>query len=514
MKLRQAFNAGRSMAVTLAIVAPLSTGNADFNGEDNTGARPFDPEGQGLILKEPDTQASLHVSGLQARFSDVYEDNMRIAVLDPDWFRLNAALNASEEGQFMSVPLLSSFVRDRHLIELEPAHAEEAVTALGDQAAKALPVSHQDGRICYVSGQVSNIDQEEQLKRMLGILPEVHGVIASVPLKPEIMSRYTLDVARKYTDYHEIGHCFDRWYLPAEIESGAFDLTMSEKVELRHKSEVYAESFATLLMAKDGHNAVSEIRADLRLAFLGLQGPITAKRVGREYLEHHAPYIYALHNAIRATQDIINGMGPETLQNLGYNDFAEIARDVSEQHSFDPQVGAHVLGYAPDQFWDVSRWDEIRHEIEHIAPRYELAVRIIEDIDRALANLFDFGAHGIEPMKINDVHFDMDGTADVIKRLNEEDQELRNERLPELVEGFYSALKVADRPSETLAPLYQQNVDRLRRDLESEARQTRKAAMEDLSLIGEAVKLSFQKILSESRQNPALHADRALDMHP
>jgi hypothetical protein len=493
-QLTRAFNACLTIAATIALVTHFTAASAKTTEIKNTNSHASLISKQRLIIKEPQTELSTHISGLQSRFDKVYEGKRRIIVLDPDWFKLNAALNTYGDGKyFINDYLLSSYL-ERYQLQVAQSHIKAVADRFSVPGTQAFCVKDQDQDICYVSGQTGDIDGSGEIMRWLNVSPEIHGAIASVPLKPEVTEKYSLEIANKYTDYHEIGHCFDRYYMSAEIEGSKSGISMGKIVELRHKSEIFAESFATLLMARDGHTDIAEIRANLRLATMGLTAPVTVKSFNDKYLDYYAPYIYALHYALRGTQEYIEKAGAEIIREMSYEDLAEVAYLMAEEYAIDPDIGSHALTFAPNNKWDISVWDKLRHDFDHIVPRYNLATKIINEINQAIASIFDFAAVNIPAIKLGDIPFDMSGTSAAIKLAKTEEERLENERLPVLADSFYNILRKSNNSEDSIVSLYSETANLLRSRLSNDSIQIRKEAMDDLKILGKAIDQAFRRL--------------------
>ena len=118
MRLKCAYDACRSMAVSLAVVAPLASGNAEAP-EPDSGMRTLENNDvQAMTLGEPETALSEQIGHLQARFNRAYFGNTHIVVLSPDWFEINAAMNPSQEqDQNLGASTLAAYVNRNHSLQ-------------------------------------------------------------------------------------------------------------------------------------------------------------------------------------------------------------------------------------------------------------------------------------------------------------------------------------------------------------------------------------------------------------
>src|SRR5690606_7572941 len=117
-----------------------------------------------------------------------------------------------------------------------------------------------------INGQNADLTPRAQEGRIIGLIPRLHTDLAKLPF----LRTLPPDVMKRYTDYHELGHCMDTYYL----DKAGFDPMQNIDlwIEMRHQAEVYGEVFATLMLARDGVNNVAGIRADHRLASIALNG--------------------------------------------------------------------------------------------------------------------------------------------------------------------------------------------------------------------------------------------------
>jgi len=123
-------------------------------------------------------------------------------------------------------------------------------------------------KVCFVFPTDASSNQRLEHDRLLGFnVPKVHGVQTFEHLK-ERMSFHEL---RVFSLIHEIGHCLDQEY----IQKATADFSDPHAV---HQSEAFAETFAALVMAREGYLHLPQVRA--------IHRSIYALRLGNYFAEN------------------------------------------------------------------------------------------------------------------------------------------------------------------------------------------------------------------------------------
>lgn len=215
---------------------------------------------------------------LLAYFQQTYADTNRdypIHLLDRDdldW-RIAKAGAFGEKNLEKRVRVLRDYLREKTgvlLTEGEVAGLEAYVT-VRKESAYALPLFGNDKKhkVCVVFPADASSNQRLEHERVLGLqIPGVyeHG-FAQLRVKMEYAE------LRLFSLVHEMGHCFDRWYMPANAPYG-------EDVYLTHQAEGFAETFAALVLAREGWGSLAERRGTIRTIYARKIGEFIAKNPG------------------------------------------------------------------------------------------------------------------------------------------------------------------------------------------------------------------------------------------
>jgi hypothetical protein len=224
---------------------------------------------------------------------------------------------------------------------------------------------------------------EDQARAMLALHPLIHGQeIGTARLRAPM----PLDVMNRMTDYHEIGHCMDKWYIGAAnradkaADAFAYDL-------LHHEAETYADVFALMMMARDGYAdivALAEWRANMRLAALALTGPIRTQVTSASDPGHEGGYIYAIHGAIRAAAARIGEIGPQRLREMSLDQIRDLCHDITERSALKDPAQEEAITYMLAHDFNLAVWDRLRAYLPHIEERYRIAVHFKAEMNAAL----------------------------------------------------------------------------------------------------------------------------------
>lgn len=116
---------------------------------------------------------------------------------------------------------------------------------------------------------------------------------------------------KQFTLWHEGGHCLESWPIPAGKEGDPALLLR------RHKGEVVADVFASLMLAREGRPEAPEVMADLRTLYVAWTGPALAHGAASDAgWGEHAGAVYYTAPALRAAQAWVNGLDGDALAAL------------------------------------------------------------------------------------------------------------------------------------------------------------------------------------------------------
>lgn len=479
-----------------------------------------------LKLHESHTQHSRELENLSHHFNQERSDVL-LVTLDPDWFQLNAAANGST---VLDRPLMKHLLeiytfRKSGIVLKDDAHSSSILNMMAIGLNNTYParlISVENGHIqkmgkaCFLMPATADQDQVSHIKEyLLGMRPRVHTGIAHLSLNRDIRP----ELHAIYNDYHEMGHCFDRWYAEESFDRQEQHSKISSVAATihAHKGETFPEVMGGLLMARDGisFDIVPE-RRDVRLVGNAALGPLAFRfapdasrptdvvasqqaiplRGGR-----NAGFVYAFYRALDATQKKIDELG-DRIKVMTLDEIAELAHDITEQNALgvNEALGALFLWhnlYDTELLEDVSfvRLEARSGSDLDFNKAYEFAKEYRAEMNRALLRVLNFGPGSRDS--------GMDALAEIGFRLDTKDAGrlepafgveditpvhiLRDRLLAEPVVKKDGSLS-------SLIKAYESFKDERRFLLETGTKKDRRAARSDLSVAPEALRLALREM--------------------
>lgn len=466
-----------------------------------------------LNIKPSATQLSRRIESLQQRFGNILPD-VRLVVMDKDWFQQNSILNGGRAYQYAPDPaqsatirrMISEYVRARGNLAFDPASFEGLERDVLRTEGMAIKFGYGDTRdgaqtsgknICLLFPHFADQSRDQYYDTLIGRSPSVNGNIANAPLRDPMDYEYM----KRFVDYHEIGHCFDRWYIK--------NINMNNPqsfLENRHKAEVFGEVFANLMLARDGYTQFSQKQADLRLAIAAFNGPASAAANGIDNLSFYMTYAYLLHEGSRNAGREIERLGAERLQALSMDEVLNLAHDITERSTFDINEMAPALAFMMATRYDAAELESLRQSGPEAQRGYDVIARLKADMEGAVRRVFDFGNRTEPVLQPSSFNFSNPpgprlGASVLEARARELGQEMRN--------------SLGWMPSETnLIRVYQQKKDALRQVLETGNAQAQFEARRDLSLMQMAFKHAYDALPRAARLDYSIKWDMPLLKQP
>lgn len=447
-----------------------------------------------LVLQPSGTVLSNRIAELQQRFGNLVRD-VKVIVIDKDWFQKNAVLNGVPPYQYALPPaqaqtvrqLAEEFARSRSGLPF----SAESFTGLEKEMLSAeaqtyrLPygrteqeVESGQQNVCLLYPHYADWDRDSYYKTFLGLNPAIHGDIANAPLRDP----QSLEFMKRFVDYHEIGHCYDRWNVPtaAQSQNGGQFLTN------RHKAEVFAEVFANLMLARDGYTGFSQKQADLRLAIAGLSGPVKAALSNPREVDFYMTSVYLLQEGSRNAGMEIERLGVSRLQAMSMEDVLTLANDITNRSVFDLQETSSAVGYMMYYAYDFTIWEQARLTNPVIERRYQIAQRLKADMEGAVQRVLNLGSRTqpvLQPASFNfeGLTFSSRGATALQARA----RGLANDLQARM--GF-------NRSRENLLRVYTARKDELRQTLEGSDSVAKEQAMIDLKLMMMALRQAYDSL--------------------
>ena len=497
----------RSLATAFAAAALLVPVTQAFGHGVNGGTLETVPPSQGridstLIIQPSDTVLSRRLEAMQQRFGSLLPD-VKLVVMDKDWFQQNNILNGTRSYQYVLNPaqlatvrsLTTEYIRSRSGLQFDPDSfqgLEKDVSGTEGMAIKfkyGVSLSEAEGsekNICLLFPHFSDQSRDTYYQTLLQINASIHGDIARAPLR----NPQDYEFMKRFVDYHEIGHCYDRWY----IKTISRDNGTQAFLQSRHKAEIFGEVFANLMLMRDGYTGFFEKQADLRLAIAALSGPISARVNDPRTAEFYMTYVYLLHEGSRNVGREVERLGAGRIQAMGMEEILNLAHDITERSTFDPGDAPFAVGYMMNNRFDLSAWDAARHTNPVIQRRYDIALRLKNDMEVAVRRVLDFGNRNTPVLQPGSFNFSNPS----FPRLSATALEARGRVLAQELRtrmGFRMT-------EENLIHVYMRRKDELRADLETGTPATREQAMLDLGLMQMALKNAYDGL----PESPALRS--------
>jgi hypothetical protein len=312
-------SAGAKAAFTLAAFMMTASAPAQLfaAGNDN--------------YRDIDTKYSRHTQALVKEFNDNAKD-VRIAVMDRDWFQANLALQQAR-GSKDRARVASDYINDRTGVrisdyalfrygisqDLEDGQGYAVPAGVG-------PTAGMDPGVCIVFGQFADLDAASHVRFLTGLGSGLYTELDKNKLK-NVMP---LEKFTRHVDYHEIGHCL------YESRVKTVDRTMADVVIHRHKSEMYADIMGVLLSAHyDGETDMGKSMADLRMVSAALNGPIATHYAEGGSFDYFSATMYTIHDGSLGAQRAIDRLGVKAIKAMSLDELRTLGDKILEENALD-----------------------------------------------------------------------------------------------------------------------------------------------------------------------------------
>lgn len=338
---------------------------------------------------------------------------------------------------------------------------------------------------CIVMGAQPDADADMLSRRIMDVTPLTAPQLVGLPIRdrPDRM------VAGMALDRHEIGHCYDRFYLPEFMRLNYGDDPERYAV-VKHKMEAFAEAFSILAMAREGFADLAPVRARQRLIGLATSG-IRLVGAGPDNPFSVEAYAYALHGSIRLAQQAVDAIGP-AIRTLSNDRLVDLAREVAENDPLATIDAKNAITEFLRNRFDLASLRQRAAADPAAARRLDFLARLRSEIADAFAAIFgpDISGPGRDfadalrpvPIQISDP---------MIFAANRQARQERTLRLMDDIRR--QAGGNADHPV-ALVEAVNAIKDRLRTQLDSPSAKRRCRAMDDLSLMPVALRLNFDRV--------------------
>ena len=456
---------------------------------------------ESLSVQPSHTALSRRLEALQQRFGNLMPD-VKIVVMDKDWFQQNAILNGARAQQYeqnddeksVMRRLASFYVRSKTQIAFDPSVFEALERDVLGTEGMALKFQYGDSaeaardssqNICFLFPHFADKSRDQYYETLIRRDPSINGALAQAPLRNPMDYEYM----KRFVDYHEIGHCYDRWYVKAIKQAD----NPRTALESRHKAEIYGEVFANLMLARDGYTDFSQRQADLRLAIAAFGGPFSARVNNPASIQFYMTYAYMLHEGSRNAQQDIERLGTARLQRMSMEDILELAHQITERSALDINHAPVAVAYMMSKRYDLSGWEPERTRSESHEIVYQMMVRLKADMEGAVRRVFDFGDR-TEPV-LQPASFNFENPV-----FRFESAAAQQARVAQLGRELRQGMGAAPTPY-NLIQVYQRRKDSLRQVLHTGNSTAQRDAARDLSLMQQALKHAYDSLPENLQRN-------------
>ena len=271
---------------------------------------------------------------LQQEWSQIR--NYPVAVIDKvkyqEFLLLNKIDKHSPEPQ--RALALYSYLKKNHSLELPPQEIYSILSEAEDPhsaIAKALyhdPITMTQVKACIVVPVAPSADNTSATLRFLGVETLQSKIYEGVDLAP-LVNLIPRDQLELFSLYHEFSHCLDTQFYPRSLVD-------VESPHAKHQAEVFAETLALLLLAKnEGLHSLGPARAQLRALYYRYYGQAIAQSEPQFFARplKYEGTIYFLSHPLLKAQELIDNKLLE-IKDLSLDELIALAKQITQDHGF------------------------------------------------------------------------------------------------------------------------------------------------------------------------------------
>ncbi|TNF25949.1 MAG: hypothetical protein EP319_15030 [Deltaproteobacteria bacterium] len=245
------------------------------------------------------------VDYIQNKYVTQFKDHP-ILVLKKDElnFRLAKKRLFGKENEKQRVSEIGNYIKEKTGVELtynDGTNIDTYVSILKNSAV-ALPLvesyTSKKRKICVVFHADPSSNQRLESERVLALkTQEAYGNIDF----DQLNHRLPFDVLKKFSIYHELGHCMDREFMP--------NVDPYEDSHGVHESESFAETAGLFFLAKEGIKDAGRNRAKMRTVYSRKMGQFFVDNPQNGFGNPNFRYggiIYNLSPVLNAGQDLLD----------------------------------------------------------------------------------------------------------------------------------------------------------------------------------------------------------------
>lgn len=474
--------AALGLAVSMAVAAPHDAAAAD------------------LVITDSRTLHTRQMDAMTLRFNQENPD-VKVIIVSRDWFQINAALNnASTVDHTMMTRLAERYVQEKAGIKLPARYYREISLLARDESNNSLTIDLKSGEreqpksVCFVFPPSPDKSAESHLRaKTLNIFPGIHEEFSKRPLNPAIRAA----LHQRYGTYHELGHCYDDRFVKKALDMEADGKTISlpDYILLRHKMEIFSEVFPALLLVREGITDIAAERAEIRLSGEALGGPVSY-RLPRSFSDtggEYSGYIYTVHKALRAVQNYINAHAKD-IERMKIDEIIDLSARIADENAFGEEgiLGTLFLWqslYDTDKLNEMTEWRLAARKDGKLDYQraHEFALTLRREMNESLRRVFmpDNDNNDREP--IDSLSFNFKGSA--IAYAEENASVAGIDDVETIKKNLLDKAVVSNRADpDFMIRMYEQYQHNLRLDATDGTAETKNAALQKLSVSGEALR--------------------------
>lgn len=275
---------------------------------------------------------------VQNKYANPYKAHP-IMIMDKDdlSFEISKANLWGKEKNLIRWEFIANYVKEKRGIGISSNDASNIDTYISQlkNSAVALPLisgywGEKEYKLCVVFHSDPNSNQRLENERLLGLnTPNVYGDLNYDHYK----NRLSFDTLRKFSMYHELGHCLDTHYLPEMVQA-------HDDGHGVHESESFAETMGLFILAREGIQDVAQKRIQLRNVYSHKMGEFFMNNptlgFGNPTLKYGG-IIYFLEPALLAGEKLLKE-NEKFILNGTINELMDATKEIVEEHSLSSQA--------------------------------------------------------------------------------------------------------------------------------------------------------------------------------
>jgi hypothetical protein len=288
-----------------------------------------------IRARSPHTDYTRYISNsLQGQFAES-QPGLKIVYLDSDLVNIRTALYAGDATLGDRKKQVELAIKE----QLPGAQFSDRVlrsidSYLADHTASSMPFDGEekkpDGtkiskRSCIIVPNGPNLSARYVASEIMGVEADRLHTIGDAPGRIDL----TMEVFRRYVDYHETTHCMDMRFLAEEMK---YDDDVFKGSWYRHRAEALADVNAVLLLAREGEFSIGGKLADMRAVGSSENGRYTPFTDPEDWT-HYGAEVYFTTKATRAAAAWAKEAGPARLSRMSVRQLLDQAYKITEANA-------------------------------------------------------------------------------------------------------------------------------------------------------------------------------------